>query len=294
MRKEILNHYLEFGTYTYPGLYLDKLKNDLPKNIKEIGLFVRKSLIHRTTLEAGNTGSNSDLKYGDMTKVPWFRQPEDDVLPTATAMLSELYRRDSNGFSLTKKEEDKLILTCRYVSILIASILKSKGIAARVRAGFAGYFEGIPRTYDHWINQYWDESQQRWVTIDVDGSLHDLDFDPYDIPHDKFDWAAESWLKVRQNKENSERYWNAMPFSGLITIAWQLFYDFHSLMNSEIIYMHHPKSATFGKFFSLTKEELGKIDSLANLMLEPDKNFDALKEIWNTDKEFRLLKGSLL
>ena len=91
---QILKHYREFGTYTYPGLYQEKLKNDLPNDIREIGLLVRKNFIHRTTLATGNVGTNADLKFGNMEKVPWYRQPEDDILVTATAMLAELYRRD--------------------------------------------------------------------------------------------------------------------------------------------------------------------------------------------------------
>ena len=56
----------------------------------------------------------------------------------------------------------------------MASLLKIKVIPARVRSGFAPYFsvEGLPggKSDDHWINQYWDESEQRWITIDVDGA----------------------------------------------------------------------------------------------------------------------------
>ena len=88
MNKKILRHYSEFSTYTYPGLYQDKLKGDLPDEIREIGLLIRKNFIHRTTLAAGNVGTNADLKFGDMTKVPWWRQPEDDILVTAAAMLA--------------------------------------------------------------------------------------------------------------------------------------------------------------------------------------------------------------
>lgn len=94
MDNKILNHYLQFGTYTNPGCYKEYLKTKLPDDIKEIGLLVRKQLIHRVTLRNGNKGSNSDLRYGDMTKVPWYRQPEDDVLTTASAMLAELFRRE--------------------------------------------------------------------------------------------------------------------------------------------------------------------------------------------------------
>ena len=98
MNQKVKKHFLEFSTFTYPGLYQDKLKNDLPDDVREIGFLVRKNFIHRTTLAAGNTGTNANLMFGDMTKVPWWRQPEDDILVTAGAMLAELYRRDERGF----------------------------------------------------------------------------------------------------------------------------------------------------------------------------------------------------
>jgi len=47
-------------------------------------------------------------------------------------------------------------------------------------------------------------------------------------------------------------------------------------------------------FDKLTKKELSLIDNLANLMTNPDKNFYRLRKIWETNKEFRLLKGALL
>src|SRR3989344_157579 len=107
MEQKILDHYLQFGTYTYPGLYADKLKADLPESVREIGLLVRKRVVHRSTLVDGNVGTNADLRFGDMTKIPWWRQPEDDVLVTAAAMLAELYRRDSRGFVIDRAPENR-------------------------------------------------------------------------------------------------------------------------------------------------------------------------------------------
>src|SRR3989338_7529264 len=141
MNKKIVRQYSEFSTYTYPGLYQDKLKGDLPDEIREIGLLIRKNFIHRTTLAAGNVGTNADLKFGYMTKVPWWRQPEDDILVTAAAMLAELYRRDARGFVMNREPQNKLVVSCRYSAILTASILKSKGIPTRVRACHASYFD---------------------------------------------------------------------------------------------------------------------------------------------------------
>ena len=293
MQQKILNHYLEYGLFTNPGLYEDYLKT-LPDDIRELGLLIRRNFIHRTTLDAGNAGTNADLKYGDMTKVPWYRQAEDDNLATSAAMLAELFRRDARGLAMDRKVEDKVILTCRYVSILMASILKAKGVPARVRSGFASYFEGAKSAWDHWITQYWDKAGERWVTIDVDASLHKTGFDMYDMPEGKFDWSADTWLAVREAKKEANYFNNAGGFKGLMVIAWELFYDFHSLMNSEILYLHRPAMAYDGNFEKNTEEKLKEIDELARLMQKPDDNFDKLVEVWNTKKEFRLLKGALL
>jgi len=299
MDRKILNFYLQFSQYTNPGLYQEELQKSLPNNVKDIGLLVRKSLIHRMTLKNGNTGSNKDLRYGDMKKIPWYRQPEDDIFPTAAAMLAELYRRDDKGFVLDRSAENKLVVTCRFTSILMASLLKIKGIPARVRSGFAPYFhaEGLPddKSDDHWINQYWKNDESRWVTIDVDGSLEDyIAFDLYDIPEGKFDYSATAWLKVRKGETRGEHFYNAGGYSGLVAIAWELFYDFHCLMNNEIIYHHHPEMATLKNFDKNSENQLKEIDQLAELMLKPDDNFDELQHIWNTKKEFRLLTGGLL
>lgn len=300
MNSKVLNHYLKFSTYTYPGCYQGKLKKDLPTDIREIGLLIRKNIIHRSTLAQGNTGSNKDLRFGDMTKVPWWRQPEDDILVTASAMLAELYRRNNKGFIHDREPQDKLVVTCRFVAILVASILKSKGIPARVRSGNASYFDmgSIGHvSADHWINQYWNKEEKSWVTIDVDGSLSlNDDFDPYDMPEGKFDFPANAWLDIRQGKVDPNHFYNAKPEFGPIVVMWSLFYDFHCLMNNEIIYTYGP-AAGYGndqKFNNLTVEDYKRIDNLAKLMQDPDKNFEQLLEIWETEKDLRLLIGGLL
>jgi hypothetical protein len=296
---KLRDHYLSFGTFTSPGLYEQKLIDGLLGDVREIGLLVRENIIHRTTLAAGNTGTNADLRFGDMTKMPWWRQPEDDNLPTAAAMLAELYRRDERGFVPDRAEENRLVLTCRFVSILMASTLKSKGIPSRVRSGNASYFPPHPKygkvSWDHWINQYWSDEQDRWITIDVDGSLSlDDDLDPYDLPNGTFDFPGQAWLDIRSGKVDPNHFYNAGDDLGAIVVAWSLFYDFHSLMNQEDIYMHSPELVKEKNFPELKETQLKEIDELAELMTDPDANFDKLKEIFETKKAFRLLSGALL
>lgn len=294
MDQKIFNHYLQFSQYTDPGIYKDLFKN-IPAKIEEIGFLVRKQVIHRNTLKNGNTGSNTDMRYGDMTKVPWYRQCEDDIFPTAVAMLAELYRRDKRGLVSDRATENKLVVTCRFISILIASILKSKGIPCRVRSGFSPYFNLFrTKSTDHWINQYWNEKDNRWVTIDVDGSLEDyVKLNLYDLPDNTFDFSAAAWLGTRGGKFDGRQFKNADGHEGLRVVAWELFYDFHCLMNEEVIYLHRPQYI-LERFDKLTEEELKEIDDLAMLMQKPDENFDKLTEIWNTNKKFRIMKGASL
>jgi hypothetical protein len=93
MDGKILDHYKQFSLFTNPGLYKDILAKELPDDVVEIGKLVKMNMIHRMMLAMGNTGPNADLKFGDLSKVPWWRQPEDDNLPTAAAMAPHRLRR---------------------------------------------------------------------------------------------------------------------------------------------------------------------------------------------------------
>lgn len=291
MDKKILDHYLQYSQFTYPGKYENDLKN-LPDEIKTLCILLRKQFIHRVTLEKGLVGA--DATREDIKRIPWYRQAEDDYFITASSIIAELYRRDSRGITEDRKPEDKLILTCRYTTILIAAALKAKKIPCRVRSGYAPYFpfeKGL--SWDHWINEYWSDKEQRWIVMDVDGSGHSTGYNMFDLPKDAFDYPATSWINCRTGKDDIKRFMNAAPATGLKIIAWALFYDFHCLMNSEIIYLHGPKEFAY-RWDKLNKEDLEELDDLAKLMLDPDKNFEKIKYLWETEKEYRLLKGGLL
>ena len=293
MNEKILKHHLTSSIYTNAGNYKDYFKN-LPDNISELGNLICSQIIHRVTLKEGNENANKGLLYGDMTKFPWYRMRcEDDILLTAVSMTAELFRLDDRGFTLDRQVENKIVVTCRYVSVLMSAILKAKGIPCRSRSGFAPYCkEGS--SLDHWINQYWDKKQSKWVTFDADFFSDDnLGFNQYDIPTDKFDWAADTWLKIRENKVDGNKFIYAGGEQSLRAAIRAIFYDFHSLMNNEISYLFQPAYIN-GKFDKLLEDDFKEIDSLANLMIDPDKNFDQLYEVWNNNKKFRIMNSPLV
>jgi len=296
MRKEILEHYKQVGTYSYAGLYKEYFRS-LPDDISELGKLICSQVVHRITLKQGNTGANENLIYGDMTKYPWHRSRcEDDVLITAVAMTAELFRLDNKGFTLQRTIENKLVITCRYVSVLMSTILKAKGIPCRSRAGFAPYFEEN-QSLDHWINQYFNESENRWITFDADGffSAEKLGFNQFDVPKDKFDWAANTWLNIRNGKIDGKHfiYGDGLRTNSLKAVIRSIFYDFHALMNDEISYRFQPCYID-GKFERLTENDLIEIDDLAKFMVDPDKDFEKLVSIWNSNHKYRILNSPLV
>ena len=291
MQQNMFDHYRAFSQFTYPGLYQERLQRDLPADIGQAGRLVKQQVIHKLSLDAVREGAQSNPAYGDIRRVPWYRQGEDDYFPTATAILAELYRRDPRGFVPDRAVENKLIITCRSVAVLMASILKTRGLPARVRAGYAPYIrsDGMET---HWITQYWHAPEERWLTIDADTSLENRPFDPFDMPPGTFNFPAGAWLAVREGHQDATAY-VVGDVSALENIATQLFFDFHGLMNSEITYLQAPIFIAID-FSTVEEEKLREIDALARLMQQPDENAAQLQTLWETRRDFRLLRGSLL
>ena len=290
---EILEFYKQTSLYTNYGPYKDYFKS-LPDNILELAALVNCQTIHRGSLIRSYYQNTNIAK-----EYPWYRyRCEDDILLTAPAMMSELFRLDSRGINPDREIKNKIVVTCRYVSVLMASILKAKGIPARCRAGFCV----INRRYeekdsgDHWIVQYYDYNQKRWINLDTNRiNRVETDYDYYDMPDERFDFVAKVWLDVRNHKQDVNHFRHGSKIKGLSMLARSLFYDFHALMNDEISYLFFPVFlSTDEKFNNLSEEELQALDELAVLMLNPDKNFEKLREIFNNNKKYRVINTPLL
>lgn len=301
MQKEILDFYLETSVYTNYYPFKEYYKS-LPDDMEELAKLLCHQVIHRQELVRSylEDASKFDNKI-ELEKIrnryPWYRNRcDDDILLTAPAITSELFRQDKRGFTLGREVQDKVVITCRYVSVLLASILKAKGIPARCRSGYANYFskERGSTYYDHWIVQYYNEKESRWVNVDAD-NIYQVDFNQWDFPKKEFKWIAEVWLDVRSGKDCHENYIHGSHFNGLDNLAYALFFDFHFLMNDEISYLFFPTVMdSKEEFLHLTEEEFQKLDDLATLMLDPDKNFDELRYLFRNDKWLRAINTPLL
>lgn len=291
MKQEILQFYNNVSMYTNYGTYKEYFKS-LPDDLEELTKLINIQYIHRVVLFRSYL-KNDKLK----DEYPWYDyRSHDDVLLTVPSITAELFRLDNRGFTNLRENKDKVIITCRYASILLASILKAKGYSARVRSGFGKYLYE-DRYIDHWIVEYYNEEENRWIFVDAD-VINSAKFKNYkntDINRSYYFTAAQAWLAVRSGRENVDKFLHGNYIKGLDMLARSLFYDFHSLMNDEISYLFFPTFIDEKKeFFTLGVDELKEFDDLATLMLNPDENFDELRYLFDNDKRFRAINTPIM
>ncbi|MDL2290174.1 transglutaminase-like domain-containing protein [Paludibacteraceae bacterium OttesenSCG-928-F17] len=114
---------------------------------------------------------------------------------------------------------------CRDISLFLCSILRYNHIPARVRSGFATFFDPVKK-HDHWICEYWNESEKRWQWVDgwmyqvqahidklplfFQESFSSLGMNPLDVDEKFFITGAEAWKNGRENND-FENYGTVVP-----------------------------------------------------------------------------------
>jgi hypothetical protein len=98
----------------------------------------------------------------------------------------------------------RVVGTCRHFALLSCALLRYRGIAARVRCGFATYFQS-GQGLDHWITEY-QNGDGRWVRIDSEilgGTVLDH---PGDLRPGEFLSGGEAWAAFRRGEIDAARF----------------------------------------------------------------------------------------
>lgn len=294
----IINFYLQTSQYTDLGLYKEFVKS-FPDDIRELCILQKMQTIHPAVFVVeNNVKEDKENFYGDMTQIPEGRlNNEEDIFPTALSILAELLRR-SPEYSTQREAKNKIHILCRGNALLLAGILKAKGIPARVRCGFSKYHYNTGVCDDQWNTEYYDYSKKQWIMLDVNGLNIDSIKENYMIiSKDKYIFAAEGWLKLRKNEiSNNVKLINLGGYNGLKAAWFSLINDFNAIMNNEIPVTMEPKYLYYKQnekwsIRNFTNKELQELDIIAELMLDIDKNFEKLKYIYETKPKFKTLLG---
>jgi hypothetical protein len=267
MNNSNIDFYLQYSKSTDPGKY-KYLYKDLPDSISEICEIINHTIIHPVKVDQFTGLKNT--------------KREDDKFQDIEDILAELVKRNSGGLTMNRKPEERIILACGHFARMLASIMKYKGIPARVRVGFASYLSpaGENKHVDHWICEIWNQKENRWMLVDPDIQM--IDFE-----RNKFELANDTWINARCNKINPEKY-GYYEWWGLGYIKGNLCHDFFACLNEELIYWEGPE-IFFKDIDKLDKNELELLDSIAELLISSEKNIDKLLKLKNERKELQFM-----
>jgi hypothetical protein len=159
-------------------------------------------------------------------------------LRSAAGRLQRILELDPRPLAEAREPAQRLVGNCRDFSLLLTAILRHQGVPARARCGFGRYF--LPDHYeDHWVVEYWNRSQWRWVLVDaqIDAlqreKLH-LPFDPLDVPRDQFITGGKAWQLCRSGQADPDRF-GIQDMHGLWFVRGDLVRDVAALNKVELL-----------------------------------------------------------
>ena len=292
MNEKLCKHYLITSVYTYVGAYKEFVLS-LPDDIPSIGMLVCDQITHPSMYFTEPSSYLEDTYFGKFSSYPKHRfKNEDELYITAVSMLAGILRFDETGFTKNRDVSKRITVSCRQASVLFSAILKAKGIPCRSRAGFMDFGDAGESFLEHWVNEYWDFNENRWVLADVDGYYEyeqRFGYSQFDLPRRKFVTAPEAWLYLRRN--TLDKKLDVFSSDLLEGVCEYLFMDFHALMNNEIFYSYQPLYLR-GGIQGLSESELDELDYLAELLTDPDKNMEKIEELYMTDEKLFTLTNN--
>jgi hypothetical protein len=157
---------------------------------------------------------------------------------SAAEMTDHILELSSEPLAVERPVEQRMVGNCRYFSTLSCALLRRAGIPARARCGFAGYFE--PGRYvDHWVTEYWDDAERRWVRIDaqldaLQRAALTLEFDPEDQPPGPFLPGGEAWQQCRRGEADAGTF-GILDMWGLWFVQANVVRDLAALNKVELL-----------------------------------------------------------
>jgi hypothetical protein len=205
-------------------------------------------------------------------------------------MLELLLSRDSRPLAVARPVDARLVCNCRHFTLLLVALLRTKGVPARARCGFGTYFKR-GHFYDHWACEYWHAAAAHWIRVDaqiddVQRPELQVDFDPLDVPHDRFVTAGDAWARCRAGEADPSKF-GIFDMNGLWFIAGNVVRDVAALNKMEMlpwdVWGAQPKPGE-----QLDDDRLVFFDKLAALSRDPDASFDELCKLYAKDDRLRV------
>lgn len=217
-----VSRYAEQTKVTDPGPF-DSDYADLPGTVPELVAVIQKLYMH----------IHWARRYG---ATPSDEQQSHVRARLVSRILWKLKEMDPSPLIVPRSADRRFFGNCRDFSVLLASMLRHRGVPARARCGFGTYF--LPGHFeDHWVCEYWDG--QRWVTVDAQldefqRKTLEISFDPLDMPPGRFLNASDAWLRCREGREAADKF-GIFDMRGLWFIRGNLLRELAALNEAEML-----------------------------------------------------------
>ncbi|MBR8639647.1 transglutaminase domain-containing protein [Streptomyces tuirus] len=214
---DVAAFYAEQSAFSDPGS-LAPLYADLPDDPTQLACIARDLMVHRLEGEQFCHVISQDRLHNDAET-----RYLDDILRIIT---------ERNDALLTQRREvsDRFVGVCRDFALLYCSFLRHAGIPARLRSGFADYFGSDGFHCDHVVTEYWD-NERGWLLADpqladpVVTAAWKVDFDPMDVPRDRFLVAGKAWQAIRAGNADPKTFGLHPPDEGPVFGEWFVAHD---------------------------------------------------------------------
>jgi hypothetical protein len=271
-----LTYFAEYGKMTHPGPYAD-LYTDLPSDVPSLVQVVQGLVVH--VFWAESYGLNlSEERKGEVQ------------LRSMQRRLARTLELDPGSLTTPRPNQKKIVGNCRDFSLTLASMLQSKGIPARPRCGFGAYF--MPDHYeDHWVCEYWNEAEQRWVLVDA--QLDDLQrrvlkpsFNALDVPRDQFLVGGAAWKMCRSRQADPDQF-GIFDMHGMDFIKGDFIRDVAALNKIELL-PWDCWGMILVEYAALPPDDLSMLDRLAELTHKDVPDFTAVRQLYQSDPRLRV------
>jgi hypothetical protein len=223
--------------------------------------------------------------------IPEGRRSEIHIRPMEK-MRERLLALEERELTVSRPVDRRLVGRCHHFMLFLIAILRAKGVSARGRCGFGAYFNP-PYFEDHWVCEYWNADQQRWILVDTQfdevwRAKLNIKHDILDVPRDQFLVAADAWIRCRRGEADPSKF--GIDFAGLRGlwfIAGSLVRDVAALNKMEMlpwdVWGAQPRAEQ-----PVEDEQLAFFDRLAAITCAPDSSFDELRDFYAKDDRLRV------
>jgi hypothetical protein len=221
---EMLDFYTRPAPFTTLGATAAQV-DALPADVGVLSKTVQNLLIHRFWAPAYRV---------DVAK----ERENEQGIHSAEGTIASAMRRRAAPITAPRLAGDRALGICRNFTVVMVAFLRKKGIPARSRCGFSSYFQP-GKLVDHWVAEYWNAEQARWVMVDAQLDALQVaavkpDFDPLDVPPERFWVAGQAWQRVRAGDEPGERFGIADMWGDWYVVGNTLA-DMQSLLGIEML-----------------------------------------------------------